>query len=80
MLSSKTRPPAISKTTSTGLPPFASIRRSFSPSGAESTTASAPSSSASARFSSELALAITRPALIERPSCTARLPTPPAAP
>ena len=49
------------------------------PSGAASTAASAPSSSASARFSSLDAVAITRPAPIARPSCTASEPTPPAA-
>ena len=42
-------------------------------------TASAPSSVASARLSSLLALAITRPAPIGFASCSARLPVPPAA-
>ena len=76
---SNTSPPAISKTTSTGWPRFASTSRSVRPSGAPSTATSAPSSSASSRFASVEAVAITRPAPIGRPSCTASEPTPPAA-
>ena len=49
------------------------------PSPAASTATSAPRSSASLRFSSELAVAITRPAPNGFASWTARLPTPPAA-
>jgi hypothetical protein len=44
-----------------------------------STASSAPSSSASARFSSVDAVAITRPAPSGLPSWTASEPTPPAA-
>ena len=50
------------------------------PSAAGSIATSAPSSSASARFSSLEAVAITRPAPSAWPSCTAIEPTPPAAP
>ena len=50
----------------------------FRSSSAGSTAASAPSSSVFARFSSVLAVAITRPAPNGFASCTARLPTPPA--
>ena len=62
---SKTSPPAISNTTSTwvaavGLDAGGSVR----PAGAESMAASAPSSSASSRFSALEAVAITRPAPI----------------
>ena len=57
-----TRPPDISSTTSTPFPPLASIRAALRSSTAGSTTASAPSDSASARFSSVDAVAITRPA------------------
>ena len=76
---SKIAPPAISKTTSTGLPRFASTSRSVRPSAAPSIATSAPSSSASARLSSVDAVAMTRPAPIGRPSWTASEPTPPAA-
>ena len=75
---SNTRPPDISSTTSTGLPSFASISAPLRSSSAASTAASAPSSIALARFSSVLAVAITRPAPNGFASCTARLPTPPA--
>ena len=61
-LSSNTRPPAISSTTSTSLPSLASIRAPQRSSSAGSTAASAPSSSARSRFSGVLAVAITRPA------------------
>ena len=61
-LSSNTRPPAISSTTSTGSPRFASTSAAPRSSRVTSTAASAPSSSASARFSSVDAVAITRPA------------------
>ena len=56
------------------VPPLASIRRSVSPSGSGSMATSAPSSSASARFSSLEAVAITRPAPSACPSCTASEP------
>ena len=72
------RPPDISSTTSTWRPSFASRIAAVRSSASGSTAASAPSSSVFARFSSELAVAITRPAPNCLPSCTARLPTPPA--
>ena len=77
--SSNTRPPAISKTTSTRRPPLASLRAAARSSRSPSSATSAPSDSASSRLSSVEASAITRPAPIGLPSCVASEPTPPAA-
>ena len=76
---SKTRPPAISKHDVDLLALVRLAERGPEVLVAGSTAASAPSSSASSRFSGVLAVAITRPAPSGLPSCTARLPTPPAA-
>ncbi len=70
-------PPAISSTTSTRSPPFASMICSFRFSARLSTAASAPRRIASSRFSSDDASAMTRPAPNRFASCTASVPVPP---
>lgn len=76
MLWSVVLPPTMSSTTSTRRPPLASSSVAVMSSARESTATSAPSSRASARFSSLLAVAMTRPAPHALASCTAIVPTP----
>jgi hypothetical protein len=77
--SSNSGPQTGSKTTSGPVPPQAVLRRSRHPSASVSITTSAPLARAKDRFSSVEAAAMTV-APRRLPTCTAAMPTPPAAP
>ena len=78
-LASKVLPPTISSTTSTFLPPLAATSAALRSASPASTVTSAPRSAASCRFSGEEATPMTVPAPHALASCTASVPTPPAA-